>query len=64
MSDSKIQNREIPGISRRNALQLSAGTVLTTFGGPQWAYAADQPAMGTWPEGSKGDRCMWVRLFP
>lgn len=55
MSDSKIQNREIPGISRRNALQLSAGTLLTTFGGLQWAYAADQPAIGTWPEGSKGD---------
>ena len=55
MSDSKIQSREIPGISRRNALQLSAGTLLTTFGGLQWAYAADQPAIGTWPEGSKGD---------
>ncbi len=55
MSDSKLQHGEIPGISRRNALHLSAGTLLATFGGVQWAYAADKPAMGTWPEGSKGD---------
>ena len=58
MSDSKSQNDKTPVISRRNALQVggAAGfTVLTTFGGMPWAYAADQPAMGTWPEGSKGD---------
>ena len=58
MSDSKSPNGTAPVISRRNALQVggAAGfTVLTTFGGMPWAYAADQPALGTWPEGSKGD---------
>ena len=58
MSDSKSQNDKTPVISRRNALQVggAAGfTVLTTFGGMPWAYAADEPAMGTWPAGSKGD---------
>ena len=55
MSDFKSQKEMAAVISRRNALQLSAGTLLTSFGGVQWAYAADQPAMGTWPEGSKGD---------
>ncbi|MBU6465260.1 substrate-binding protein [Simplicispira hankyongi] len=55
MSDFKSQKEMTAVISRRDALQLSAGTLLTTFGGVQWAYAADKPAMGTWPEGSKGD---------
>jgi ABC-type branched-subunit amino acid transport system substrate-binding protein len=55
MSDSKLQHGDIPGISRRSALSIGAGTLLTSFGGLQWAYAADQPAIGTWPEGSKGD---------
>ena len=59
MSDSKSHNEAKAIISRRNALHLGANvagaTLLTTFGGVRWAFAADQPAMGTWPEGSKGD---------
>ncbi len=59
MSDSKSQNGTKAIISRRNALQISASTagatLLTTFGGVRWAYAAERPALGTWPEGSKGD---------
>ncbi|MDD5324704.1 MAG: substrate-binding protein [Polaromonas sp.] len=55
MSNFKSQKEMTPVISRRDALQLSAGTLLTAFGGVQWAYAADKPAMGTWPEGSKGN---------
>ena len=45
------------GVSRRSALQMGAagGMAATSLGGMHWAMAADQPAMGTWPEGSKGD---------
>jgi ABC-type branched-subunit amino acid transport system substrate-binding protein len=42
-------------ISRRGALQMGVGTLLTSFGGVQWAYAQDKPALGTWPAGSAGD---------
>lgn len=59
MSDSKSKNDAIPGISRRNVLNLGAttagATLLSTFAGVQWAYAADQPPIGTWPAGSQGD---------
>ncbi len=45
------------GVSRRSALQMGAagGMAATGLGGMHWAMAADQPAMGTWPDGSKGD---------
>ncbi len=59
MSHSKSIERTAPILSRRDALQLGAGGVgavlMTGFGGVQWAFAADKAAMGTWPEGSKGD---------
>jgi branched-chain amino acid transport system substrate-binding protein len=59
MSDSKSKNGAILGISRRNVLNLGAtsagATLLSTFAGVQWAYAADQPPIGTWPAGSQGD---------
>jgi branched-chain amino acid transport system substrate-binding protein len=58
MSDSKSKDGKKQGLSRRNALQVGAttagATLLTSFGGLQWAYAADQPALGTWPAGSQG----------
>ncbi len=53
---SKVNSEH--GISRRNALQLSAagGVLLTSVGGTRWAFAADKPALGaTWPAGSQGD---------
>jgi ABC-type branched-subunit amino acid transport system substrate-binding protein len=34
---------------------MGVGTLLTSFGGVQWAYAQDKPALGTWPAGSAGD---------
>lgn len=59
MSDSQSKNGVKPIISRRDALHIGAGTagatLLTAFGGVRWAYAADKPPLGTWPEGSKGD---------
>ena len=45
-------------MGRRSLLKAGLGgagaTMLATFGGVQWAYAADKPAMGTWPAGSQG----------
>ena len=59
MSKLKPTKGTTPAISRRDALQRGSGavgaTLLASFGGIQWAYAADQPAMGTWPAGSQGD---------
>lgn len=55
MSGSKSSNGVASAISRRGALQMGVGTLLTSFGGVQWAYAQDKPALGTWPAGSAGD---------
>ena len=59
MSKFKLTNEATSAISRRDALHRSAGvagaTLLASFGGIQWAYAEDKPAMGTWPAGSQGD---------
>src|SRR6478672_11628182 len=48
------------GVSRRTLLQagagLAGGVLLPSFGGPAFAVGTtDQPPIGTWPEGSKGD---------
>ncbi len=44
------------GVSRRTLLQVGAGlagsAMLPSMFTP--VFAADQPAMGTWPAGSKG----------
>ena len=46
-------------MDRRSVLKAGLGgagaTMLATFGSVRWAYAADKPAMGTWPAGSQGD---------
>jgi ABC-type branched-subunit amino acid transport system substrate-binding protein len=59
MSALSSKNGKTPVISRRDALHLGAGvaggTLLTAFGGVQWAFAADKPPLGTWPAGSQGD---------
>jgi len=55
MSGSKSSKGVASAISRRGALQMGVGTLLTSFGGVQWAYAQDKPALGTWPAGSAGD---------
>jgi len=60
MSDSKSNKDSATAfISRRNVLNLGAttagATLLNSFAGVQWAYAADQAPMGTWPAGSQGD---------
>jgi len=56
-SESEQDSRSI--VSRRGALQRGAqvagASVLASVGGVQWAFAADKPAMGTWPAGSQGD---------
>jgi len=48
-----------PALSRRRVLGVGAGvagvSLIPGFGGIGWAYAADQPAIGTWPAGSQGD---------
>ncbi len=45
------------GVSRRTLVQaglgLAGGGMLSTFSGP--LFAADHPAIGTWPAGSSGD---------
>ncbi len=46
------------GVSRRKLLQAGAGlagSALLPMTFPARAFAADQPAIGTWPDGSKGD---------
>ena len=52
-SESEQDSRSI--VSRRGALQRGAqvagASVLASVGGVQWAFAADKPAMGTWPAG-------------
>lgn len=45
-------------MDRRTLLKVLGGagaTAFASFGGMQWAYAEDRPAIGTWPAGSKGD---------
>jgi ABC-type branched-subunit amino acid transport system substrate-binding protein len=45
-------------LSRRHLLQLGSGVAGATLMpglGVGWAFAEDQPAIGTWPEGSQGD---------
>ena len=32
-----------------------AGTLIASFGGVRWAYAADKPPLGTWPAGVQGN---------
>jgi branched-chain amino acid transport system substrate-binding protein len=48
---------ERSGVSRRSLLQVGAGlaggTLLPAFSIP--TFAADQPPIGTWPDGSTGD---------
>ena len=56
MSDFKLKNGTTPAVSRRNVLQMGAGAALLAgVGNVRWAYAADKPAIGTWPAGSQGD---------
>ncbi len=55
MSKSESGINSGPYISRRGALQAGAGLALTGVGGVRWAFAADKPAMGTWPAGSQGN---------
>ncbi|MGC1694216.1 MAG: ABC transporter substrate-binding protein, partial [Pseudolabrys sp.] len=46
------------GVSRRKLLQAGAGlagSALLPMTFPARAFAADQPPIGTWPDGSKGD---------
>jgi ABC-type branched-subunit amino acid transport system substrate-binding protein len=55
MSD-KVNDRG--GWNRRQALKTGAtmaGLAMAPLAIPQWALAADQPPIGTWPEGSQGD---------
>src|SRR6476646_2909015 len=51
---------DLSGVSRRTLLQagagLAGGALLPSFGGPAFAVGTtEQPPIGTWPEGSKGD---------
>ncbi|MGB6055929.1 MAG: substrate-binding protein [Burkholderiaceae bacterium] len=56
MSKFKFKNGTTPAISRRDVLQMGAGAALLAgVGNVRWAYAADKPAIGTWPAGSQGD---------
>jgi hypothetical protein len=59
MSKPEFEQEGVFALSRRGALQRGAqvagATVLASVGGVQWAFAADKPAMGTWPAGSQGD---------
>lgn len=59
MSNFKSKNGTTPAVSRRDVLHMGAGAAgaaaLTGLGSVRWAYAADKPAMGTWPAGSQGD---------
>ncbi len=54
----KDRNDDRGAMDRRSLLKAGLGgagaTMLASFGGVRWAYAADQPAMGTWPAGSQG----------
>jgi ABC-type branched-subunit amino acid transport system substrate-binding protein len=46
-------------MDRRSLLKAGLGgagaTLIASVGGVRWAYAADKPAIGTWPAGSQGD---------
>ncbi|MEO7056141.1 MAG: substrate-binding protein [Caldimonas sp.] len=57
MSQHKRSDDESNGVSRRALVQagigLAGGGMLSTFSGP--LYAADHPAIGTYPAGSAGD---------
>jgi ABC-type branched-subunit amino acid transport system substrate-binding protein len=59
MSNFKLKNGTTPAVSRRDVLHVGAGVagaaLLASFGNVRWAYAADKPAIGTWPAGSQGD---------
>ncbi|SDM63870.1 amino acid/amide ABC transporter substrate-binding protein, HAAT family [Oryzisolibacter propanilivorax] len=55
MSKTRFENGSAPYVSRRTALQAGAGLALTGVAGVRWAFAADKPAMGTWPAGSQGN---------
>ncbi|AVP58646.1 branched-chain amino acid ABC transporter substrate-binding protein [Pulveribacter suum] len=55
MSKTQSTNGSAPYISRRGALQAGAGLALSGVAGVRWAFAADKPAMGTWPAGSQGN---------
>ena len=59
MSKSEFEQQSAFALSRRGALkrgaQAAGASVLASVGGVQWAFAADKPAMGTWPAGSQGD---------
>jgi branched-chain amino acid transport system substrate-binding protein len=59
MSNFKLKNGTAPAVSRRDVLHVGAGVagaaLLASFGNVRWAYAADKPAIGTWPAGSQGD---------
>src|SRR6478609_1759793 len=51
---------DMSGVSRRTLLQagagLAGGALMPSFAGPAFAVGTtDQPPIGTWPEGSKGD---------
>src|SRR5690606_18186980 len=59
MAQHEFDNRAGGALSRRHILQLGAGVASATLspglGQIGWAYADDQPAIGTWPAGSSGD---------
>lgn len=55
MSKNAFTNGSAPYISRRHTLQAGAAMALTGVAGVRWAFAADKPAMGTWPAGSQGN---------
>ncbi len=55
---SESSKKSEVAVSRRDALKMGAGlagvsAVSSLF--PSWSFAADKPAMGTWPAGSQGD---------
>ena len=58
MSKFEAEHEGAFALSRRGALkrgaQAAGAGVLASVGGVQWAFAADKPAMGTWPAGSQG----------
>jgi len=54
MSEFKFTNKTTPVVARRRVLGAGAGVAGATLI-PGWAFAADKPAMGTWPAGSQGD---------
>ena len=55
----KDRNDDRSTIARRSLLKAGLGgagaSMLASFGGVRWAYAADKPAIGTWPAGSQGN---------